>query len=31
MGIPLWSNDKGMKAQNRVKVFATHEVLNKLR
>jgi len=31
MGIPLWSNDKGMKTQNRVRVFATHEVLNKLR
>jgi len=30
MGIPLWSNDKGMKEQNRVRVFATHEVLNKL-
>ena len=27
MEIPLWSNDKGMKAQNRVGVFATHEIL----
>ena len=31
MGIPLWSNDKGMKTQNSVRVFATHEILNKLR
>lgn len=31
LGIPLWSNDKGMKEQNRVKVLTTHEVLNKLR
>lgn len=31
MGIPLWSNDKGMKAQNRVKVLTTHELLHKLR
>jgi predicted nucleic acid-binding protein len=30
VGIPVWSNDKGMKAQNRVRVFATHEVLNRL-
>lgn len=31
MGIPLWSNDKGMKTQDRVRVFTTHEVRNKLR
>lgn len=31
MKIPLWSNDKGMKMQDRVRVFATHEVLEKLR
>ncbi len=31
MGIPVWSNDKGMKAQGRVKVFTTQEVLGKLR
>ena len=31
LGIPLWSNDKGMKTQSQVKVFMTHEVLNKLR
>jgi len=31
MGISLWSNDKGMKEQARVKVFTTYEVLNKLR
>ena len=30
MGIPLWSNDKGMKKQSRVKVLATHEVLQRL-
>ncbi len=29
--IPLWSNDKGMKTQTQVRVFATHEVLSKLR
>jgi predicted nucleic acid-binding protein len=31
MGLPLWSNDHGMKMQNRVKVFTTHELLNELR
>jgi predicted nucleic acid-binding protein len=31
MGIPLWSNDKGMKTQGQVKIFATHEIINKLR
>ena len=31
MGIPFWSNDKGMKAQNHVRIFATHEILNRLR
>ena len=31
MGIPLWSNDKGMKTQERVRVFTTQEIINKLR
>ena len=31
MGISIWSNDKGIKAQKQVKVLATHEVLSKLR
>ena len=31
MGIPIWSNDKGMKEQKQVRVFATHEILGKLR
>ena len=31
MGIPVWSNDKKMKAQARVKVFTTHEIIEKLR
>jgi len=25
-GIPLWSNDKKLKEQNHVKVYATHEL-----
>jgi predicted nucleic acid-binding protein len=29
MEIPVWSNDKGMKAQNKIKVLTTHEILNK--
>jgi len=28
--VPLWSNDKGMKLQKQVKVFATHELLHRL-
>jgi predicted nucleic acid-binding protein len=31
MGFPLWSNDKGMKIQDGVKVFTTQEIINKLR
>lgn len=31
MGISVWSNDKGMKTQDKVRVLTTQEVLNKLR
>lgn len=31
MEIPVWSNDKGMQEQDRVKILMTHDVLNKLR
>jgi predicted nucleic acid-binding protein len=31
IGTPVWSNDKGMKTQSRVKVLTTHEILNRLR
>jgi len=31
MKFPIWSNDKGMKTQNCVKVLSTHELLRQLR
>ena len=27
LGIPIWSNDKGMKTQARVKIYSTHELI----
>ena len=27
LGLPLWSNDRALKAQQRVKVYSTDEIL----